>query len=98
MSQDTKVMTEVEATDHQETSKSIDSNHSRSNENRTSEPSEMSQMQNKIKNIEALIVDINNKFNASQSPVVPEQKMEYGAKTDEQIDARTKALKHEWNL
>lgn len=98
MSQIEKVMTEVEATDHQESSKSVDTNNPRSNEARASEPSEMSQMQNKIKNIEALIVDINNKFNASQTPTPAVEKLEYGAKTDEQIDARTKALKHEWNL
>lgn len=98
MSQIEKVMTEAETVSNQEASKSTDSNHSRSNETRTSEPSEMSQMQNKIKNIEALIVDINNKFNASQTPTPAPTKLEYGTKTDEQIDARTKALKHEWNL
>lgn len=95
-SQTQDVLAEAKEADVQTNEANADSSNSRSSSTRTQTTSELLEMQSKIKSIEALVTDVNNKITANTQ--TPTEVWEYPAKSSEQIDARTQALKKEWGL
>lgn len=95
-SQTQDVLDEAKEADVQTNEANAESSNSRSSSTRTQTTSELLEMQSKIKSIEALVTDVNNKITANTQ--TPTEVWEYPAKSSEQIDARTQALKKEWGL
>lgn len=63
----------------------------------TQDVSKMQELETKVKVLQDLVFDINNKYNSNQVNTKQEA-YEYPSKSIDEVDARTKMIRKEWGL